>query len=82
MQHRALLSTHGCVLRRSAVLEVDNFDRFLRHNEDADLGRRLLAAGFDVSFVPSLHVIAGIFNSKRQVLERYWRWYDVYHEAA
>jgi glycosyltransferase involved in cell wall biosynthesis len=75
VRHRALLSTYGCVLRRSAVLEVGNFDRFLRHSEDADLGRRLLAAGFDVIFDPSLHVIAGISNSKCQVLERYWRWY-------
>lgn len=74
LQHGALLSTYGCVLRRSAVLEVGNFDPSLRHSEDADLGRRLLAAGFDVIFDPSLHVIAGISNTKSQVLERYWRW--------
>jgi GT2 family glycosyltransferase len=74
LQHGALLSTYGCVLRRSAVLEVGNFDRSLRHSEDADLGRRLLAAGFDVIFDPSLHVITCTSNTKRQVLERYWRW--------
>lgn len=80
LQHGALLSTYGCVVRRSAVLEVGNFDRSLRHSEDADLGRRLLAAGFDVIFDPSLHVIAGISNTKSQVLERYWRWNAGAHE--
>lgn len=74
VQHGALLSTYGCVLRRSAVLEVGNFDRSLRHSEDADLGRRLLAAGFDVVFDPSLLVVSGVSNSLSQVLERYWRW--------
>jgi len=80
LQHGALLSTYGCVLRRSAVLEVGNFDRSLRHSEDADLGRRLLAAGFDVIFDPSLHVITSTSNTKRQVLERYWRWNAGAHE--
>lgn len=75
VQHRALLCTYGCVVRRSAVLEVGNFDRSLRHSEDADLGRRLLDAGYDVIYDPSLHVTSCISNSKRQVLERYWRWY-------
>lgn len=74
VQHGALLSTGGCVLRRSAVLKVGNFDRSLRHSEDVDLGRRLLAAGFDVVFDPSLLVVAGVTNSLSQVLERYWRW--------
>ena len=80
LQHGALLSTYGCVLRRSALLEVGNFDRSLRHSEDADLGRRLLAAGFDVIFDPSLHVITCTSNTKRQVLERYWRWNAGAHE--
>lgn len=75
VRHGALLSTYGCVIRRSAVLEVGNFDRSLRHSEDADLGRRLLAAGFDVVFDPSLLVVSGVSNSLGQVLERYWRWY-------
>jgi glycosyltransferase involved in cell wall biosynthesis len=80
VQHRALLSTYGCMLRRSAVLEVGNFDSSLRHSEDADLGHRLLAAGFDVISDPHLHVISGVSNTKRQVLERYWRWYAGAHE--
>jgi len=75
VQHNALLSTYGCVLRREAVMQVGNFDRSLRHSEDAELGRRLLAAGFDVVFDPNLYVISGTPNTVRQVLERYWRWY-------
>ena len=75
VKHQALLSTWGCVLRKSAVLTVGNFDSRLRHSEDADLGRRLLAQGFDVVFDPELRVFAGVTNSVGQVLERYWRWY-------
>jgi len=74
VQHQALLSTGGCVLRRSAVLEVGNFNSRLRHSEDADLGRRLLDAGFHVIFDPSLYVYAGVSNTIPEVLERYWRW--------
>jgi cellulose synthase/poly-beta-1,6-N-acetylglucosamine synthase-like glycosyltransferase len=75
VQHNALLSTYGCVLRREAVMQVGNFDRTLRHSEDAELGRRLLAAGFDVVFDPSIIVVSAVSNSLAQVLERYWRWY-------
>lgn len=75
VQHRALLSTYGCILRRSAVLQVGNFNPNLRHSEDADLGRRLLDEGFDVIFDPDLLVICSVSNTMLQVLERYWRWY-------
>jgi glycosyltransferase involved in cell wall biosynthesis len=81
VQHRALLSTYGCVLRREVVMQVGNFDRSLRHSEDADLGRRLLDAGFDVVFDPELHCISGVTNTVHQVLERYWRWYAGTNEA-
>lgn len=75
VRHGAPLSSWGCVLRRSAVLAVGNFDPSLRHSEDADLGRRLLAAGFDVVFDPALKVISMISNTPLSVLERYWRWH-------
>jgi cellulose synthase/poly-beta-1,6-N-acetylglucosamine synthase-like glycosyltransferase len=75
VRHGAPLSTWGCVLRRSAVLAVGNFDASLRHSEDAELGRRLLAAGFDVVFDPTLQVISGVSNTRLGVLERYWRWH-------
>lgn len=75
VQHRSPLSTYGCVVRASAVREVGNFNPILRHSEDVDLGQRLLDAGFDVIFDPSLCVYSGISNTIQEVLERYWRWY-------
>ncbi|MGB5135685.1 MAG: glycosyltransferase family 2 protein [Prochlorococcaceae cyanobacterium] len=75
VEHHALLNTYACVLRRSAVLQVGNFDCLFRHSEDADLGRRLLEAGFDVIYDPTLHVYPRPSKSIREVLERYWRWY-------
>jgi cellulose synthase/poly-beta-1,6-N-acetylglucosamine synthase-like glycosyltransferase len=71
----AILSTYGCILRRSAVVQVGNFDRSLRHSEDSDLGIRLLRAGYKVVYDPSLHVISCIKNDIVEVLDRYWRWY-------
>ncbi len=73
-QRGALLSTYGALVRRSAVLAVGNYDPQLRHSEDAELGRRLLAAGYDVVSDPSLQITSIAENTLAQVLERYWRW--------
>ena len=62
------------MLNRTAVLKVGNFDANLRHTEDADLGDRLLSAGYDVVFDPALHLSATSTNSVWALLERYWRW--------
>jgi glycosyltransferase involved in cell wall biosynthesis len=70
----ASLITGGSMLRRESVLEVGNFNPALRHGEDADLGRRLLAGGFDVVFDPRQRVSSTGRNSLAQVLERYSRW--------
>ena len=75
VKHRAQLITYGCVLRREAVLYVGNFNPALRHSEDADLGLRLLAAGFDIIYDPDLLVMSSGSNRLSQVLERYWRWH-------
>lgn len=74
VQRGALLSTYGALVRRSAVLAVGNYDPQLRHSEDADLGRRLLAAGYDVVSDPTLRITSIAENTLAQVLERYWRW--------
>lgn len=71
---RALLSTYGTVVRRAAAAAVGGFDAACRATEDADLGRRLLAAGFDVVLAPELTVWSNTANSAAKVLERYWRW--------
>ena len=67
--------TFGTMVRSSAVEAVGGYNDTLRHSEDAELGSRLAAAGFDVLGDPSLQVYCNIRNSLPQVLERYWRWY-------
>jgi GT2 family glycosyltransferase len=69
-------------VRKSAVVSVGNYNPLLRHSEDAELGERLLAAGYDIVFDPSAAVICNVQNSLVQVLERYWRWYAGVDEAT
>jgi cellulose synthase/poly-beta-1,6-N-acetylglucosamine synthase-like glycosyltransferase len=82
VRHAASLATGGVILRKSAVLAAGNFNANLRHSEDADLGRRLLARGYDVIFDPALHVKPLTTNTLPEVLERYWRWYAGTEERA
>ena len=70
----ANLATYGCILKRSKAIEVGNFDAELRQGEDADLGRRILSAGYDVIFDPEMHIVSISTNTLSGVLERYWRW--------
>jgi glycosyltransferase involved in cell wall biosynthesis len=74
VRHHASLATGCCVVRKSAVEEVGGFNATLRGGEDADLGERLLAAGFDVIFDPQLKATSGLGTSVMDVLERYARW--------
>lgn len=75
----ASLATGGALMRASAVRGVGNFDSRLKYGEDIELGKRLLAADFDVVCDPKLKVISGAPNSLPQVLERYWRWNSAPH---
>ena len=54
--HQAVLITGGAIVRKSQVLAVGNFNEKLRHGEDADLSRRLWAAGYDIILDPALVV--------------------------
>lgn len=74
-QRGALLATTGAMVRRSSVGAVGGYEVALRHTEDAELGRRLLARGFDVICDPALGFVPTVHNSVAQVLERYWRWH-------
>lgn len=74
VSRRASLITGGCVLRRSAVVEVGNFDASLRYGEDAELGNRLRGNGHDIVFDPALRVVSSAENTLFEVLERHWRW--------
>ena len=65
----------GCfVVRKSAVQQVGGFNVKLRLGEDAELGRRLRAAGYAVVFDPALFAFSFTKNTVWQVLERYARW--------
>ncbi len=70
----ALLATGVCILRADAVREVGGFNAALRSGEDADLGRRLLAAGWHVIADPALHALCIRPDSATEVLTRYARW--------
>ncbi len=78
----ASLATSGAIVRRAAILAVGNFDPELRHSEDADLGARLIAAGWDVVHDPALPITTIADNTLGEVLERYWRWYAGKDEAV
>jgi GT2 family glycosyltransferase len=72
---REISLASGCfVVRKSAVQQVGGFDVRLRHGEDAELGRRLRAAGYAVVFDPGLFALSVTKNTVGQVLERYARW--------
>jgi glycosyltransferase involved in cell wall biosynthesis len=73
-EHGACFSTYGAMARRDAVLAVGNYDTALRHTEDAELGKRLLASGWNVVRDPALEALSITNNTLSQVLERYWRW--------
>ncbi len=82
VRHGALLASGGAMVRASAVRQVGNYDHRLRHSEDAELGRRLLKAGYDVVQDPKLKIMSLGHNTLGQVLERYWRWYAGEAETA
>jgi glycosyltransferase involved in cell wall biosynthesis len=82
LTRKAQLGTWGCMLRRSAVLAVGNFNEHLRHSEDAELGARLLGAGYDVVGDPALWAESRAVNTIPEVLERYWRWHAGIGEPA
>lgn len=75
VKHNASTGAGGCgLIRKSALLAVGKFNTLLRHSEDAELGKRLLAAGYDIVFDPSATYICNVRNTLIQVLECYWHW--------
>ncbi len=73
--NHGLLVTAGCLLRRSIVMEVGNFNRSCTHSEDRELGHRLLDAKYDVVFDPTLCVVDIRHRNLQEALETYWRWH-------
>lgn len=70
----SMLTTGGVLMRKSAILAVGNFNAELPQGEDADLGRRLLQAGYEVVHDPQLRIFSLSKDTIPAVLERYWRW--------
>lgn len=69
------LSTHGCILRRSAILSMGNFDPTLRHSEDAALGWRLQQRGFRIVSCSKAKITPQIVDRLPALIRRYWRWH-------
>ena len=69
-----MLITYGTLLKRSAVLEVGNFNPELRHTEDDELGKRLVQGGYQIWGNSTLVVRSLVSNTLLEVMERYWRW--------
>lgn len=74
-QEASSLTTYGTILRRSAVLDVGNFNPALMHSEDKELGNRLLKVGYKIIGDPNLTVYSIKKDTIFSALERYWRWY-------
>lgn len=72
---KASLVSAAAIVRKSAVMKVGNYDRSCTFAEDRELGARLLDAGFEVVFDPSLTVTTLVEDDLWTVLERYWRWH-------
>jgi cellulose synthase/poly-beta-1,6-N-acetylglucosamine synthase-like glycosyltransferase len=77
--HFASFCTGCSLVRKSVVQQVGGFNAGLRVGEDADLGQRLLRAGFDVVLDPRLFATTDAKNSVMEVLERYARWNPLDH---
>ena len=82
VDRRADLATGGALFRRSTLLQTGNFNEKLRYSEDAEMGARLLSAGFEVVADPALRM----FHLQRTrfwgLMERYWRWHAEPGEAV
>jgi cellulose synthase/poly-beta-1,6-N-acetylglucosamine synthase-like glycosyltransferase len=69
------LSTWGTLMRKSSVMKAGNFNSKLRFGEDYELGRRLMDAGYEILFDPSLIVATQVRNTLAQTMERFFRWH-------
>lgn len=69
------LSTHGCILRREAVISSGGFPPHLRHTEDAVLGWRMHQAGWKILSCADARVEPLTRDSISSLAQRYWRWH-------
>jgi glycosyltransferase involved in cell wall biosynthesis len=69
------LSTHACLLRRSAVMAAGNFNLSYRANEDAELAGRMAATGGRFIHSEDCRVRPLKSNRWGELVERHTRWY-------
>lgn len=69
------LSTHGCILRREAVIDVGGFRPHLRHTEDALLGWLMRQKGWKILACAEARVEPLTKDSICSLARRYWRWH-------
>jgi len=74
IQSGATHVTSGYVCRKSAVLAVGNYNAQWRAGEDAELGHRLQAAGWEIWLDPDLGFECLTADTVGTVFERYARW--------
>ena len=72
--HSEYFATYGAVVRKSAVMQVGNYNPGLRDNEDGDLGARLRAGGYELISDRNILIFEVATDSVGRVLERDWRW--------
>ena len=76
---------HGCngIYRKSAILDVGGYDEaLLTAGDDADMGRRLRSAGWDLLHEPAAVVTHLRRDSMESVLRSYWQWVHFGFEPA
>lgn len=74
LKHHAQLATGACLMRKTSILQVGNFNEALWHSEDVDLGERLIKNGFDIIFDPEMQYKALSRDTFWGLLKRYTRW--------
>jgi glycosyltransferase involved in cell wall biosynthesis len=74
LHRQAVHVTSGYVIRRDAAIEVGNYAESLRAGEDAELGQRLQAAGWEIWLDPALRIECLTKDTIATVFERYARW--------
>jgi N-acetylglucosaminyltransferase len=75
---------HGCngLYRKSAILALGGYDEaMLTAGDDADIGRRLRSAGWDLLHEPQARVTHLRRDSVESVLRSYWQWMHFGFEA-
>jgi glycosyltransferase involved in cell wall biosynthesis len=66
--------TFGALVRKSAIMDVGNYNHSLKHSEDLEMGEKLASNGWKILFHPQAKVYTLLTEPLAKVLERYWRW--------